>query len=93
MEVVKDVATVLTPFLVAAFAFILNRQLASLKANEVFEAGLKAEHYKAEVEYYRNKLTGFLNPLIACIEFDRSIWGRLSMLSHSEDVFSESLLT
>ncbi len=93
MELFKDIAIVLTPFLVASLGFILNRRLASLKTNTDFEVGLKAEHYKAEVEYYKNKLIYFFNPLIACIEFDNAIWKSLSMLSDSEDVFSENLST
>ena len=81
----------ITPILLVALCFIFNRRLSNLTIASGFEAGLRAEHYKAEIDYYKTKLIDFLNPLIICIEFDNSIWHNLSMVSDSEEVFSENL--
>ncbi|MCW8878415.1 MAG: hypothetical protein OQK04_03510 [Kangiellaceae bacterium] len=83
--------TYITPLLVVGLGFIFNYRLARLKSSTDFESSIKSEHYKAEVDYYKNKLTQFLNPLISCIEFDNSIWRNLSMLSDANDTFSVNL--
>jgi len=87
----NEIIGYLTPILVVALGFVFNRRLANLKSTSDFESSLKAEHYKAEVDYYKTKIIDFLNPLISCIEFDNSIWQNLSMLSDSEETFSENL--
>jgi hypothetical protein len=43
MELVRNIAKIFTPFLIATLGFLLNRRLNSLKINEDIEVGLKVE--------------------------------------------------